>query len=105
MPQAIVVYTQTAAIISLLLLIINTGIKFGKASACPRDSSVSACAFADMPASTDIWQLQVEEFAFQSQYPFIFNVIIGACCLFVELLCVAEFSRRIYKALCERKIW
>ena len=38
MPQAIVVYTQTAAIVSLLLLIINTGIKFGKASACPADS-------------------------------------------------------------------
>ena len=57
------------------------------------------------PPSVHTWQLQVEEYAFQSQYPFIFNVIIGSCCLFVELLCVAEFTRRIYKALRERKLW
>ena len=48
---------------------------------------------------------QVEEYGFQRNYPFLFNVVIGSCCLCVELACLGEFIRRIIKALLEHKRW
>ncbi|KAK9865737.1 hypothetical protein WJX84_003638 [Apatococcus fuscideae] len=46
-----------------------------------------------------------EEFGFQREYPFGFNIGVGAVCLTAELICLAEFVRRWIETRLQGKRW
>ncbi|KAK9866093.1 hypothetical protein WJX84_001319 [Apatococcus fuscideae] len=75
--KAVIGITRGCAIVGFVILMVHVGIKFG----------------------------EVEEFGFETGYPFTFNIAVGSICLAAELLCLAEFIRRWIETRIQGKRW